>query len=153
MVELAAVFPAAESAGLSPAPAEAASPGPPPGVKIVQMDNAVALFHAFDLATAPNEHDGGSGPVTGEASEMNLPPEPTPSASPSDAPAADTSASARRGPDGRPAHAASPLPAFAIASLLAAVDAVHLEEASEDRQRRGRSVRCGQVKAFKYPCK
>ena len=59
-------FPSTESSRDSLASAAAASPRLPAGVNVVQMDNGVALFHAFDLGTSPNEHHGQAGPVAQE---------------------------------------------------------------------------------------
>ena len=100
------------------------------------MDNGVGLFQAFELAIAPAQSPEADGTTSGAV----LPPEvQAPAARPEAATDARIASMGKQFP-AVPVQSAS-LRAVAAAAILAAVDAVHLEGATDERERRHRGAR------------
>jgi hypothetical protein len=127
MIELAA-------AGVSPTGASLRAADRPGGTGGTVMEDGVASFHAFELASLP------AGRLEAEAAvevspDDSLPPDAVGVPSDSDAPMAQDTAWLLPRWGGQTAQHAA-LPALGIAALLAAVDAVHLEGGASQRERR-----------------
>jgi hypothetical protein len=136
MVDLAVVPPVADTQATDlAAVANARTTGPD---KEVQIESGVGLFQAFDVATAPGEGDSPAGAARAESNEADPAAEAGVLPSSTDAPPADTSVSLRKTADGQADESNGPLPAVALAALMATTDTFHLEEVTERRPRRTR---------------
>jgi len=139
MIELAAAFLPTDGSSRVSGPSSGAAGGDQfTGDKEIRMDNGVALFHAFELATAPNLQGDRPNSAWTEGSQSGPLETTAPPANPDSAAGAEA-ASAEKKPEGQPVQRAGVLQAIAVASFLAALDRVHQEERFAERRRRGQT--------------
>lgn len=140
MIELAATgLPSSGSTRDSRSSPSEGTPGNVPGGEVVPMDHGVALFQAFELATAPAQQGDRPSSAWVEASqsglplEMSLPPQ-------GDEPlSADKSTPPGDGPEAESPQRAGVLQVVAIASSLVVIDKARREAEMAERQRGSRT--------------
>jgi len=133
MIELAAVVPSSGGSPGSPPPSAATTEQRQGAeVKEIRMESGVALFHAFELATAPGQETDAAMQM---ADEPALPSEITAPPPPDVSPAPEMSASESQEPDQPAAHRASLLPTIAGTAFLVTLNGVFLRETSSRRRR------------------
>ncbi|MGA2030742.1 MAG: hypothetical protein ABSG68_00665 [Thermoguttaceae bacterium] len=131
MVELAAVLPATDTARTSTADPETADPSPLVNRGEIRLDNSLGLIRAFELTTAPLGQTDELRPATAEAREPAPLPVTAASLPTANPPTKEVHPPARRTVDERLVPPTRAFPAIAVASLLAALDMVHVERETE----------------------